>query len=99
MYEIFAKASYRAINMRCYCESDEMLLRKRRNVVAKAMKCYCENDEMLLRKRQDVNKFVVTCHHLKTSFLFKYEVRRYIRSLVQENNCEIENFDVLEIYN
>jgi hypothetical protein len=91
MYKIFAKITHQASNMNYYCKNDEVLLRKRRDVVVKMTKFYCENDETLrkqrdeiLKKRRNVNKFVVTCHYLKTSFLFKYEVKRYIHLLMSK---------------
>jgi hypothetical protein len=62
-------------------KSDAMLWRKathccekkRRNVAkTKATHC-CEDKSDALLRRHNVNKVIVTCHHLKTSFLFKYE--------------------------
>jgi hypothetical protein len=55
-----------------------------------------------LRKRRNVAK---KSDEMKQSYCdvsslkneFFVQVRRYIRSLMQESNCEIKNFDVLEI--
>jgi hypothetical protein len=55
------------------------------------------------RKRRNVAKTKATqckqSYYDVSSFKNKFfvQVRRYIRSLMQENNCEIKNFDVLEI--
>jgi hypothetical protein len=82
MYEILAKAT------QC-CE--EM----RRNVATQY--CEDENDDMLKRrKRRNVNK-VNYCDVSSFKNKFFVQVRRHIRSLMQESNCEIKNFDVLEI--
>jgi hypothetical protein len=123
MYEIFARTSYRAINMRCM-----KFLRKLRielliwdvwnfceNFVSsywyEMLRSFCKSDAMLRRrkrrnvaKKNDAKTKTTKCKQSYcnvSSFKNKFfvQVRKYIRSLMQKNNCEIENFDVLEIYN
>jgi hypothetical protein len=102
MYEIFAKAT-----QCCEDKSDAMLRRqKRRNVAkTKATQCCEDKSDAMFRRQKRRNVAKTKAMQCKQSYCdvssfknkFFVQVRRYIRSLVQESNCEIKNFDVLEI--
>jgi hypothetical protein len=89
----------------CEDESDAMLRRRKRRNVAKTKATHCcedENDAMLRRrkrrnvaKKNDAKTKATKCKQSYcnvSSFKNKFfvQVRRYIRSLMQKNNCEIE---------
>jgi hypothetical protein len=153
MYEIFARTSHRAINMRCmrfsrkrrnvakksdallrkkathcceekrrtvakkndallrrkatHCcedENDALLRRRKRRTVAKTKTTHCCEDKsdalLRRRKRRIVAKTQCKQNYCDVSSFknkFFVQIRRYIRSLMQKSNCEIKNFDVLEI--